>query len=313
VTWDFLHPVSHLVLTCAALLFAATLAFVVPVMVALRRGTATDAIAWADRVRRDDATPWAVDRVLRSVEASCRVAGVVFPGFVRAAVGATVRLDLTSPTVAPPEPWTATADGRSWSAPMHALQAVALTEDASAGFATVVGLGTDEDGSVLVDLSAVAGVVALGGDRAARVALARRVVDQVRTDPWSRTTPVLTVGVRADLFGPAASVSVAEAVATVAADATPGLLVVQSLPGGADGRELVRLLERPSGRWAVLAMQPSPLARWTLECRPDGTSTSAELGTVRWTDLGLSGPVVEESGTAAAVPTGTAPAQTASA
>jgi hypothetical protein len=296
VSWDFLHPASHLVLTCAALLFAATLAFVVPVIVALRRRTATDAIAWADRVRRDDATAWALDRVLRSVEASCRTAGVVFPGFVRASIGSTVRLDLTAPTVAPPEPWTATPDGHSWSAPMQALQAVALTEDAS----------------VLVDLAAVGGVVALGGDRAARTAIARRVVDQVRTDPWSRTTPVLTVGVRGDEFGTVASVSVAEAVATVAADATPGLLVVQSLPGGADGRELVRLLERPSGRWAVVALQPSPLARWTLECRRDGTSTSAELGSVRWMDLGLSEPVVDEVAPTAA-PTETAPAQTAGA
>ena len=312
MSWDFLHPASHLVLTCAALLFVATLAFVVPVIVALRRRTATDAIAWADRVRRDDATAWALDRVLRSVEASCRTAGVVFPGFVRASIGPTVRLDLTAPTVAPPEPWTATPDGHSWSAPMQALQAVALTEDASVRFATVVGLGTDQDGSVLVDLAAVGGVVALGGDRAARTALARRVVDQVRTDPWSRTTPVLTVGIRGDEFGTVASVSVAEAVATVAADATPGLLVVQSLPGGADGRELVRLLERPSGRWAVIALQPSPLARWTLECRRDGTSTSAELGAVRWMDLGLSEPVVDEAAPTAA-PTETAPAQTAGA
>jgi hypothetical protein len=315
VTWDFLHPASHLVLTCAALLFGATLAFVIPVIVALRRRSATDAIAWADRVRRDDATPWAVDRVLRSVEASCRAAGVVFPGFVRASVGSTVRLDLTSPTVAPPEPWTATPDGRSWSAPMHALQAVGLTEAASVGFATVVGLGTDQDGSVLVDLAAVGGVVALGGDRAARLAVARRVVDQVRTDPWSRTTPVVTVGVRDEEFGPAASVSVVEAIATVAADATPGLLVVQSIPGGPDGRELARLLERPSGRWAVLALQPSPLARWTLECRRDGTSTSAELGTVRWMDLGLSDPVVDHGpeapiAAAATTPAGTTPAGT---
>jgi hypothetical protein len=308
VTWDFLHPASHLVLTSAALLFVATLAFVVPVIVALRRRTATDAIAWADRVRRDDATPWAVDRVLRSVESSCRAAAVVFPGFVRASVGASVRLDLTSPTVAPPEPWTATPDGRSWSAPMWALQSVALTEAASVRAATVVGLGTDPDGSVLVDLAAVGGVVALDGDRSARLAVARRVVDQVRSDPWSRTTPVLTVGVRGDEFGPAASVSVAEAVATIASDATPGLLVVHGVPGGADGRELARLLERPTGRWAVLAMQPSALARWTLDCRRDGTLTSAELGTVRWMDLGLSTPVTDE----APAPT-TAQAETAGA
>jgi hypothetical protein len=291
MSWSFVHPVSHLVLSAAALLFLATLAFVVPTIVALRRRTTTEAIAWADVPQREAGAAWATDRVLRSVEASCHDAGVGFPGFVRAVVGTTVRLDLASPTVAPPAPWTTTPDGRSWSAPMWALQAVPLTTAAGTDFATVVGLGGDADGAVLVDLRRVGGFVALGGDTTARGAVARRVVDQVRTDPWSVGTTVLTVGV-GDVVsgGPTTSVSVAEALAAVSADATPGLLVVRDVPGGADGRELARLLERPGGRWAAVALRPSALARWTLDCRRDGTLVSDELGTVRWMDLALSTP-----------------------
>jgi hypothetical protein len=293
MTWSFVHPLSHLLLTAAALLFLATLAFVVPTLVALRRRTATDAIAWSDLPRRDDGAPWATDRVLRSVEVSCRIANVGFPGFVRAVVGTTVRLDLASPTVAPPEPWTTTPDGRSWSAPMWALQAVPLVDAPSTQFATVVGLGSDPDGTVLVDLRRVDGFVALSGDPAARTALARRIADQVRTDPWSVATPVLTVGVRAGELGHATSVTVAEAIAAVAADATPGLLIVNHVPGGQDGRELARLLERPNGRWAAVALHRGALARWTLDCRRDGTFVSDELGTVRWMDLALSAPVAD--------------------
>jgi hypothetical protein len=291
MSWSFVHPVSHLVLSAAALLFLATLAFVVPTIVALRRRTATEAIAWADVPQREAGAAWATDRVLRSVEASCSDAGVGFPGFVRAVVGTTVRLDLASPTVAPPSPWTTTPDGRSWSAPMWAVQAVPLTTAASSDFATVVGLGSDVNGAVLVDLRRVGGFVALGGDTTARTAVARRIVDQVRTDPWSVGTTVLTVGVGDVVSGGATtSVSVAEALAAVAADATPGLLVVRDVPGGADGRELARLLERPGGRWAAVALRPSALARWTLDCRRDGTLVSDELGTVRWMDLALSTP-----------------------
>lgn len=294
MTWSFAHPESHLLLTMSVVLFLGTLAFVIPTIVAVRRRTSTDALAWADQVRRDPAAPWGIDRVLRAVVASCAGAGVVFPGAVRILVGTTVRLDLASPTIAPPQPWTATPDGRSWSAPMWALQAVPLVSPAPSEFATVVSLGTDGEEAVLVDLRRVRGIVALRGEQAARDAVLRRVVDQLRTDPWATGTAVLSVGA-GSTFGVA--VSVRDAVAAVAADATPGLLVVSRVPSGEDGRELARLLERPGGRWACIAAAPHALARWTIEARRDGTHVSDVLGTVRWMDVGLSMPL------AASVPT----------
>ncbi|WP_144761311.1 hypothetical protein [Curtobacterium sp. 9128] len=294
MTWSFVHPESHLLLTMSAVLFLGTLAFVIPTIVAVRRRTATDAVAWADQARRDPAAPWGIDRVLRAVAASCEAAGVVFPGALRITVGTTVRLDLASPTTAPPQPWTATPDGRSWSAPMWALQAVPLVGSAPTEFTAVVSVGTAGDDTVLVDLRRVRGIVALAGESAARDAVLRRIVDQVRTDPWSTGTAVLTVGVGST---GGVAVSVREAVAAVAADATPGLLVVAKVPSGEDGRELARLLERPGGRWACVAAAPHALARWTIEARRDGTHVSDVLGTVRWMDLGLSMPL------AASVPT----------
>jgi hypothetical protein len=299
--WSLVHPASHLALTAAALLFLATLAFVVPTLVAMRRRTAVDATVWADRLRRDDGAAWATDRVIRSVEASCDRAGVVFPGVVRIVVGPVVRLDLAAPTVAPPAPWTATPDGRSWSAPMGSLQEIPLVGAPSDAFATVVALGGGEDGTVLVDLRRVGGFVALSGDRTARSAVARRVVDQVHTDPWSAGTPVLSVGIEQGTMPGTAQVSLRDAIAAVTEDATAGLLVLASIPGGSDGAELARLLERPGGRWAAVVLSTGPLARWTLEARRDGTLVSDVLGTVRWMDTALSEPVdtdeVEEPST----------------
>ncbi|MET3637244.1 hypothetical protein [Curtobacterium oceanosedimentum] len=287
MTWSFLAPESHLLLTMSVVVLLGALAVVVPTLVALRRRTSTDALVWADQVRRDPAAAWAVDRVLRGIEASCAGAGVLFPGAVRITIGAIVRIDVASPTIAPPAPWTATPDGRTWSAPMWALQTVPLVGGAPAEFATAVSLGTRQDETVVVDLRRVGGIVALRGEGAARQALLVRLVEQLATAPWAVGTSVLEVG---SPVGVGTPVTVHEAVAAVTADATPGLLVVARVPAGADGRELARLLERPGGRWACVSAAPHPLARWTVEARRDGTHVSDELGTLQWAALGRSVP-----------------------
>jgi hypothetical protein len=284
MTWSYVAPESHLLLTMSVVVFIGTLAIALPTIVAGRRRATTDALAWADQVRRDPASPWVTDRVLRTIDASCAAAGVTFPGAVRITVGGEVRLDLAAPTLAPPSPWAATPDGRSWSAQMWALQGIPLTSSAPDTFATVVSLGTDNDRTVLVELAQVRGIIALSGENAARDALLRRVVDQLRTDPWAERTVVLSVGSGAATGTP---VTVRDAIAAVAANASPGVLVVSAVPAGADGRELARLLERPGGRWACIAAAPSNLARWTLEVRRDGTHVSDVLGSLNWAAIGL--------------------------
>jgi hypothetical protein len=291
--YSLVRPLDHLLLTIAVVVFVACVAVVAPVVVASRRRTSTDAVVWADRVRRDDGAAWAADRVLRSIEATCARARVGFPGMLRGVLGPIVRLDLAAPTAAPPEPWTATPDGRSWSAPMSALQSIPLLDVPSTEFASVVTLGSGPDGTVLVDLRRANGMIAFVGDRDARRAVVRRIVDQLVHDPWSATTLVLAVGVRGAEVGPVTPVSVSEALAAVAADENPGVLVLAEPLSGADGRELARLLERPSGHWAVLVLRATPLARWTLDVGRDGMMTSAELGPVRWVDVALSEPVDE--------------------
>ncbi len=285
MTWSFVEPESHLLLTMSVVVFLATLAFVIPTIVAVRRGTATDAIAWADQLPRDVGATWTTDRVLRAVDASCVAEGVVFPGALRIVIGSVVRLDLASPTTAPPAPWTATPDGRSWWAPMAALQAVPLTAAAPTASGAVVAVGSDAGETVLVDLRQVRGVVALDGDRAAREAFLRRIVDQVRTAPWTVGTTILSVGTGPGLGTP---VTVRDAIAAVATDVPSGLLVVSRMPAGEDGRELARLLERRGGRWACVAAAPHALARWTLDVRRDGWHVSDALGTVQWSSLGVS-------------------------
>lgn len=208
-----------------------------------------------------------------------------FPGFVRAVVGSEVRLDLATPVPTPPHPWMTTFDGRQWSAPMAELQGMSLPTPAGPDHGTVVVLGSSPDGTVVVDLRRALGPIAIVGAWDARLAVVRRVVDQVRAHPWSAGTAVLSVGLARTAVPGAEHVSVSGAVAAVAADAQPGLVVLTAIPGGSEGRELRRLLDRPGGRWAVLVVRSTDGARWVLDARRDGALESDVLGTMRWTDV----------------------------
>ncbi|MFZ7087100.1 hypothetical protein [Curtobacterium sp. RRHDQ10] len=289
-SWSAVQPLDHLAVSIAAVLFLGAVAFTVPVFVGRRRRQAPDAVRWADGSRREDGAAWAADRVLRGAKSSCTTAGVVFPGLVRCSVGATVRIDLAAPTIAPPAPWTTTPDGRVWSTPMASLQAVALDAAPGDDFAVVVALGNTDESTVLADLRRAAGPIQFTGDAEAVQAVARRIVDQLHTDPWSVTTPVLSVGVHAGDLGTTAPVSLADAVASVQENSAPGLLVLARAPRGAHATALSAALALPGNRWAVLVLGRARFSRWSFEVSRDGTMTSPEFGELRWADIALSAP-----------------------
>jgi hypothetical protein len=298
-TWSAIEPLDHLAVTIAAILFVGAVAFTVPVIVGRRRGQAPDAVRWADGTRREDGAAWAIDRVLRAARTSCVQVGFVFPGMVRCTVGRTVHIDLAAPTIGPPAPWTTTPDGRVWSTSMASLQAIGLQDPSNdprgsgdtADFAVVVALGTTADATVLADLRRAGGPVELTGDADAVRAVARRIVDQLHTDPWSTTTPVLSVGVRTGELGTTAPVSLADAVAAVRENSTPGLLVLASAPRGASASALSTALALPGNRWAVVVLGRVRHARWSFAVSRDGAMTSPEFGDLCWADIALSAPL----------------------
>lgn len=301
--WSAIEPLDHLAVTIAAILFVGAVAFTVPVLVGRRRGQALDAVRWADGSRREDAAAWGTDRVLRAARASCVQAGFVFPGIVRCTVGSTIDLDLAAPTIGPPAPWTTTPDGRVWSASMASLQAIGLDDSRGEDFAVVVALGgsvsasapapgsTTAGTTVLADLRRAGGPIQFTGDTEAVRAVARRIVDQLHTDPWSVTTPVLSVGVRTGDLGTTAPVSLADGIAAVRENSSPGLLVLASAPRGANATALSTALALPGNRWAVIVLGRVRYGRWSFAVSRDGTMTSPEFGALRWADIALSVPI----------------------
>jgi len=285
-----LEPFGDLALTVAVVLTVAVLAFTIPVWVASRRVVKVEAVAWADDVRGDPSATWAADRALRVLLASCERERVVFPGLSRVVVGADrVDVDLVTPTVAPPAPWTTGRDGRRWSAPVELVQLEAVPARRPDELATVVALGSSPEGRVLVGLEALHGVLGVDGDRASRLAVARRVADQLATSPWCRSTAVLRVGVRDDEVAAGALLSLDDALDVVVTGASPGVLFLSEVPSASAWTALRSALERPENRWGVVLLARHEQVRWQLTARRDGTLTGDAVGELRWVDVALNG------------------------
>jgi hypothetical protein len=283
-----LHPLDHLALTVAVIIVAAVLAFAVPVALG-RRNAPHDAVARGEAIRREPNAAWAVDRALRVLVDACARDGVGFPGALTVTMGpAAVSAALARPTVAPPAPFLTPPDGRVWSAPMDLVQRYPLDDAPSDEFATAVALGSSEAGLVVADLRRVHGIVAIGGDRGARRAVARRIVDQIVTNPWSASTDLITVGLRDDEVPAGRTMSVRDALAAVTTPSTRGVVVFGKLPSGQDGTDLLAALEAPGNRWGVVVLAAAQDARWQLTAHTDGRLTSEVLGELRWADLALS-------------------------
>ncbi|WP_423922498.1 hypothetical protein ACPEEZ_02860 [Frigoribacterium sp. 2-23] len=286
----FVHPFGNLALTIAVLLVVATAAFTVPVLISSRRVQKADAITWADDVRADPGATWAVDRLLRVLWAACARENVTFPGLLRVVVGLdSVVVDLATPAVAPPRPWRASGDGRTWTADTADLQEEGLAEGAGDRFATVVAVGSSDTGRVLVDLHSLHGALAIDGDRAARLAVTRRLADQLVSSPWSRGAAVVRVGLGDDELGVGASLSLSDALGVVIANTGPGLLVLSDRPSSSAWLMLRQALERPGSRWGVVLLGRDRDVRWQLTAHRDGTLASDHLGPLRWVDVPLTG------------------------
>ncbi|MET4053741.1 hypothetical protein ABID81_003122 [Frigoribacterium sp. PvP054] len=309
----FVHPFGNLALTIAVLLVVVTLSFTLPLVVAARKDRSTVAVDWADQVRADPAGTWTVDRVMRALIGSCEREHVVFPGMVRLVVGLDrVDVDLASPTVAPPAPWSTTVDGRTWSASLAALHADGVAGDRSGHFSTTVALGSSPDGRTHVELAHARGPVAVSGDRAAVVAVARRIADQLATSPWSSATALATVGLTHDEVALGAVLSLDDAVARVVENGRPGVLLLADVPGRDAWAALRAALERPDSLWGVVVLTATAEARWSFTARRDGRLEAGPFGELRWVDVALSAtaapsatPDGDAAATAAPTPVGT--------
>lgn len=279
---------AHMALGLAVVIFVGTIALIVGFLLTQRETAVTNVLDFAEKALREDSAVWGADRALRALRTSSDRAGVRCPSIVRCTMDlGWVRVDLAVPTVAPPSPWTSSADGRVWSAPMASIQALALDLPPTDEFAAMVAVGTTESGVVLLDLCRAAGPIEVHGERRVVSAVLNRFIGQLATDPWSAECTILAVGLVLEMVQ-GRSVSVAEALEVLRADATPGVIFFRRQPRGEERVQLDALLNAPGNRWGVVVAEKTDRAKWSFAVEDDGRLDAGVLGVMRWADIGRS-------------------------
>ena len=139
-----------------------------------------------------------LDRALRHIAASCKVAGHPLPQLGAAVLGdEDLTLLFTDPAPGEvPQGWTATDDARAWMLPRWTFLEEDL-ENQPAPYPALVTIGQDEGGRTwLLDLETL-GMCGIGGDPAQVADLARFMVAELAVNAWSEGSEVLL----ADQFG----------------------------------------------------------------------------------------------------------------
>ncbi len=139
-----------------------------------------------------------LDRALRHIAASCKVAGHPLPQLGAAVLGdEDLTLLFTDPASGEvPEGWTATDDARAWMLPRWTFLEEDL-ENQPAPYPALVTIGQDQGGRTwLLDLETL-GMCGIGGDPAQVADLARFMVAELAVNAWSEGSEVLL----ADQFG----------------------------------------------------------------------------------------------------------------
>ena len=146
-----------------------------------------------------------LNRALRELAVLLQSAGRPLPPVQSANLLPTgLELLLSEPVPPAPAPWHTRPDGRSWFVGRSAVGRIA-DEAAEAAVAPFPGLVTagaaDPEGRsrVLVDLEAAGGVIAVGGDPAARRAVLAAMAVELLTNTWSDRMTVTLVGFAGDL------------------------------------------------------------------------------------------------------------------
>ena len=223
----------------------------------------------------DAAASAAATRLLGALVALCAEHEASYPAIISLQhVNGYVRLQLATPAQNAPAPWVASADGCSWH--RHDERFKVSTRPDSSGLAPssgLVAIGLADRPTMLVDLVRARGLVGLDGQRAARLEIAYRWMDEYSRAPWSRVRIVALV----DLPELSSAVTVTMTIRnliTAIESGSPGLAFVRTLPAGMDGIDLRRALKSPAGCWAVVVLDDTEFARWTFLAAANGSVTS---------------------------------------
>lgn len=266
----------------AALLIA--LAVVVVVLVAAgvffwlrRRRSRPVANGERPRAAADRSASWTVDSALKIVVATCADEQIVFPGLYLVTVDATsIHLQLSSPSTKVPTGWTASPDGRTWTASLAYLQTQQVPAATNEQFSALATLGTTDEGRLLLDFRQAKGVVSVEGAAPAVNDVIDGWLTELTNSPWSGTPEVERLSSR----GSAQQPSLDEFLAATDRAET-GIAILEDSPTRAQSDALRNLYSSPAFGWIIIADGAFPGASWMFTVR-DGQLSSNFLPPIRY-------------------------------
>jgi Concanavalin A-like lectin/glucanases superfamily len=224
----------------------------------------------------DRSAAWTIDRALKALTTACDDEGIAFPGVYLVTVdAASVRVTVSKPSAKAPAGWTASSDGRTWSAQLAALQASNVRDTDVHSFAGLVMLGASDDGQVLLDLDQAAGPISVAGPKGAVDGIVEAWGTELTTNPWSATVRVARINARNE-----PNLEIAE---NLLADLDAGeraLIVFEEPPSRSQTVALRALLASATTAW-VLIKGTTPVATWKFTA-DGGVLSSGFLPDIRY-------------------------------
>lgn len=230
----------------------------------------------APRTAVDRSAVWTIDRALKALAVACDDEHIPFPGVYLVTVdAASVSVTVPKPSAKAPAGWTASRDGRTWSAQLAALQASNVRDTVQQSFTGLVMLGVSNDGQVLLDLDQAVGPIAIDGPKAAVDAVIEAWIAELTTNPWSATVRVARIGARSEPDLDSAERLLADLEAGERA-----LVIFEEPPSRSQVAALRDRLTSVGTAW-VLVRGTTPMATWKFTA-DDGVLSSGFLPDIRY-------------------------------
>jgi Concanavalin A-like lectin/glucanases superfamily len=224
----------------------------------------------------DRSSAWTIDRALKALTTACDDEGIAFPGVYLVTVdAASVRVTVSKPSAKAPAGWTASSDGRTWSAQLAALQTSNVRDTDGHSFAGLVMLGASDDGQVLLDLDQAAGPISVDGPKGAVDGIVEALRTQLTTNPWSATVRVARINARNE-----PNLESAENLFADLAVGERALIVFEEPPSRSQTTALRALFASATTPW-VLIKGTAPVATWKFTAN-GGVLSSGFLPDIRY-------------------------------
>ncbi|RWZ68184.1 hypothetical protein ELQ92_02810 [Labedella populi] len=228
---------------------------------------------------RDWSASWTIDSALKIVSAACDAEDIPFPGLYLVTVdGASIHLQLTAPSTRAPSGWSASSDGRIWTAALAHLQRQPVPETGSERFSGLATLGITDAGRLLLDFHRAGGPVSIDGPATAVADVVDGWLAELTGSPWSGSPHVVHLAAR----GADRQIALDDFIAGASTDfSEKGIAVVDEITSRAQGDALRSLFLSPGFSWIVIVTAPFAGAPWRFTAR-DGVLSSDLLPDVRY-------------------------------